>query len=147
MGVAGLAVGTGALRALGSGEAGGPAEPTPTESLIVYAIDEDGSKLVRYGFADDEYVVLGVVTDQDGDVVQDIECLGYIPFGPNMGLYGATNYPAGTSRLLKISPLDATATVYSAAVGFPNVEGMVAYQSPRGSGRSWPCSPAATLAW
>lgn len=110
---------------------GQPPQLTPLDDVVVYAIDGDAYELVRYTFDTDAYIRIGVITDQNGNVVTDIEGLAMIPQGPFKGLYGTANfYGVLPARLVKISPLDATAHVYSAGIGFDNVEGLVAAKDP-----------------
>ena len=92
------------------------------DALVVYAIDGDAYELVRYNFDTDIYVRVGVVTDQNGNVVTDIEGLAMIPHGPFKGLYGtATFYGILPPRLVKINALDATALLYPAVIGFSDL--------------------------
>ncbi len=114
----------------GAGQ-GQPPQLTPIDQLVVYAIDAHAFELLRYNFDTDVYVRVGVVTDQNGNVVSDIDSLAMIPHGPFKGLYGTANfYGILPSRLVKISQLDATAFLYPAGIGFRNVEGLVAAEDP-----------------
>ena len=116
------------VEAAGQGE---PPQLTPIDQLVVYAIDADAYELLRYNFDTDAYVRVGVVTDQNGNVVTDIEGLAMIPSGPFKGLYGTANfYGILPPRLVKISALDATAHLYPAGIGFDDVEGLVAVEDP-----------------
>jgi hypothetical protein len=114
------------LNAAGDGE---PAQLTQIDEVIMYGIDADTYELLRYNFATDEYVIIGVVTDQNGNVVVDVESLAMIPHGPMKGIYGTPNfYEARPSKLIRINALDATAWVYPAEIGYDKVEGLVAVQ-------------------
>ncbi len=116
------------VEAAGQGQ---PPQLTPIDQLVVYAIDANLYELLRYNFDTDVYVRVGVITDQDGNVVTDIEGLAMIPHGPARGLYGTANfYGILPSRLVKISQLDATAFLYPTGIGFRNVEGLVAAEDP-----------------
>ncbi|MHC4101081.1 MAG: hypothetical protein ACYSW1_09420 [Planctomycetota bacterium] len=115
---------------MGAGE-GDPPQLTPIEEVIMYGIDADTFELLRYSFSTDEYARFGVVKDQDGNVVTDVEGLALIPHGPHKGLYGSANFfLEKPSRLVGISGLDATATVCPAEIGWDKVEGLVAVQDP-----------------
>ena len=115
-----------ALYAAGEGD---PPQLTDINMVIMYGIDADTYELLRYSFYDDEYVRIGVVTDQNDNVVTDVEGLAMIPHGPNKGLYGTANfYTAQPSKLVRINALDATAWVYPAKIGSEKVEGLVAVQ-------------------
>ena len=104
---------------------------TAIEEVVMYGIDADTYELLRYTFANDEYVRIGVVTDQNGNVVTDMESLAFIPNGPDKGIYGTANwYESKPTRLVKINPLDATGYVYPNQIGFAKGEGLVAAQSP-----------------
>ncbi|MHC4786953.1 MAG: hypothetical protein ACYTE6_13450 [Planctomycetota bacterium] len=114
------------LNAAGEGD---PPELTDINMIIMYGIDADTYELLRYNFSTDEYVRIGVVTDQHGNVVTDVESLAMIPHGPDKGLYGTANYyEARPSKLVRINALDATAWVYPLDIGFDKVEGLVAVQ-------------------
>lgn len=116
------------VEAAGQGQ---PPQLTAIDQLVVYAIDADAYELLRYNFDTDEYVRVGVITDQNGNVVSDIGSLALIPRGPFKGLYGTANfYGILPSRLVKISQLDAAASLYPAGIGFRNVEGLVAAEDP-----------------
>ena len=117
-----------ALYAAGQGQ---PPQLTPIDEVVVYAIDGDTYELLRYSFDTDAYLRVGVITDQNGNVVTNIEGLAMIPLGPFKGLYGTANfYGILPPRLVKISPLDATAFLYPAGFGFDDVEGLVAVEDP-----------------
>ena len=104
---------------------------TPVEEVVMYGVDDDTDQLLRYAFSAQEYLVIGQVRDQDGNLVDEIESLAYIPSGPDKGLYGVTNYDGNVAtRLARINILDAKTTVYPVDTGFGNVEGMVAVREP-----------------
>ncbi len=115
-------------------KAHGQDEPTPTsiEQVVMYGVDDDTNVLLRYTFGSDEYLVIGELRDQSGHLVHGIESLGFIPNGPNKGLYGVRNHHGHhqAARLVRISLLDARCTVYDDDTGFGNVEGMVAVRDP-----------------
>lgn len=97
----------------------------------MYGIDADTYELLRYEFSSDSFLAIGIVKDQNDNVVPDIEALTLIPHGPHKGLYGTANYyEQQPTRLVKISGLDATGFVFPAPIGFNKVEGMVAVQDP-----------------
>lgn len=100
---------------------------TQIEELVMYAIDADTHELLRYTFDTDEFVRIGVVVDQDGNVVTDIEGLSFISTGPYKGIYGLANwYESRPTTLVRINPMDATAYVYPVNIGHEKGEGMVA---------------------
>jgi hypothetical protein len=112
----------------GAGD-GDPAQLTDLEEVVMYAIDADTYELLRYNFDTDEFVRIGVVTDQDANIVTDAEGLAFIPHGPYKGIYaGANYYEDQPSKLVKINPMDSTGWVYPADVGFEKVEGLVAFK-------------------
>ena len=114
----------------GAGE-GDPPHLTQIEEVIMYGIDAGTHELLRYEFSTDAYMPIGVVKDQNDNVVTDIEGLALIPHGPHKGLYGTANYyEQWPSKLVKISGLDAKGQVYPANIGFEKVEGLVAVQNP-----------------
>ncbi len=49
------------------------ATTTAIEEVVMYGIDADTYELLRYTFDTDEYVSIGVVTDENGNVVVDVE--------------------------------------------------------------------------
>jgi hypothetical protein len=117
-----------ALHAAGEGD---PPQLTDINMVIMYGIDADTHELLRYNFETDEYIRIGIVTDQHGEAVTDIEGLAMLPHGPNKGLYGTANfYEARPSKLIRINALDATAWVFDADIGSEKVEGLVALQDP-----------------
>ncbi len=145
VGAAAVAITTTLLVTVSPGQAvGAPAdEPEPTQiaEVVMYGIDDDTHELLRYSFRADSYLAIGVVSGQHGNVVDHIESLGYIPSGPNKGLYGVANDDDdvwddddddddGGSKLVKFQPFDATVEVYPVATGFGKVEGMVAAIDP-----------------
>jgi hypothetical protein len=107
------------------------AEPTPIEEVVMYGIDADTYELLRYTFNTDEYVRIGKVVDESGNVVVDVEALAYIPSGPHKGFYGGANYyEEKPCRIVKINAMDATAETLPAKVGYEKVEGLVPVQNP-----------------
>jgi len=116
----------------GAGE-GDPDKATEIEEVVMYGIDADTYELLRYTFDTDEYVRIGVVTDHNGKVVEDVESLTLIPTGPFKGIYGTPNfYEDKPSRLIRINPLDAMATMLPNSIlgGEGKVEGLAAVQDP-----------------
>ena len=110
---------------------GAPPQLTTIDDVVMYGIDADTSELLRYTFDTDEYVIIGVVEEANGNVVADLEGLAFIPHGPHKGMYGTANYDENRpTKLVKISALDATAWVYEADLGFEKGEGLVAVQDP-----------------
>lgn len=106
-------------------------DPTSIVEVVMYGVNDDTHELLRYSFRTNEYIVLGEIRDEDGDIIDDVEALGFIPTGPHKGLYGAANYGNNSeSRLLKFNVFDAGATVYPVTMGFGNVEGMVSRRDP-----------------
>ena len=104
------------------------AEPkTDITELVMYGIDADTFELLRYTFHDDNYTRIGKVTDENGNIVEDVESLCYIPSGPYKGFYGGANfYNDKPCRLVKINAMDATGVMLPQVVGFAKTEGMVA---------------------
>ncbi len=124
----GVAINPAVLHGAGRGD---PPKLTEIEEVVMYGIDADTYELLRYTFGADQYISLGVVMDSNQDVITDIEGLSLIPHGPHKGLYGTANFHnARPSRLVRINPLDATATVCPSDIGYDNVEGLVAVKDP-----------------
>ncbi|MHC5006700.1 MAG: hypothetical protein ACYTGF_04990 [Planctomycetota bacterium] len=127
-GVVCVSAGTAVLWGAGEGD---PPHLTQIEEIIMYGVDADTHELLRYEFSTDAYTPIGVVKDQNENVVTDIEGLALIPQGPHKGLYGSANYyEQWPSKLVKINGLDAKGQVYPANIGFEKVEGLVAVQNP-----------------
>ncbi len=117
----------------GAGE-GNPPHLTDIEEVIMYGVDADTYELLRYEFSTEAFTAIGIVKDQNDNVVPDVEALTLIPNGPHKGLYGAANYyEQQPTRLVKINGLDAKGVVASSPVGFDKVEGLVAVQDPDSS--------------
>jgi hypothetical protein len=109
------------------------AEPVVTalEEVVMYGIDADTYELLRYTFDTDEYVRIGQVADENGNIIEDVECLAYVPSGPFKGFYGASNfYEAKPSRVARINAMDASAEWLPQTVGFGKIDGMVTVQNP-----------------
>ncbi len=105
------------------------AEPpaTPVTEVVLYSFNTDTSELLRYSFAEDDVQRIGIVRDQHGAVVSDVEGLTIIPDGPYQGLYGVANwFLTQPSRLVRIDGADGSAYAAAAPVGFDKVEGLVA---------------------
>ena len=104
---------------------------TDIKDVFMYGIDADTFELLRYNLSTDVFVSVGIVRDQLGNIVKDVEAMAYIPFGPRKGFYGVTNYlDKNPSRLVKINPLDASAEVSNQPIGYWKVTGLIAYQDP-----------------
>ncbi len=110
---------------------------TQIDDVVMYAIENDSSELLRYTFVTDEFVTIGQVRDQNGNVLpEDMETAALIPWGPHMGIYAVCNYFEASgkpSRLLRVSGFDASAWVYPTHIGFGKVEGMVAKELTPGN--------------
>jgi hypothetical protein len=107
------------------------APATTIEELVMYGVDADTYELLRYTFDTDEYVRIGQVIDENGDVIEDMECLAYIPSGPFKGFYGASNfYEAQPAQVARIDAMDASAQWLPQSVGFGKIDGMVTVQDP-----------------
>lgn len=107
------------------------AQATQLDDVLMYGIDADTNKLLRYHFDSDTFVEVGVVKDQTNTLVEDIEGMAYIPSGPNKGFYGTTNFKDNDpTKLIKINPMNARAWMFPNPVGFWKVTGLVAYQDP-----------------
>ena len=108
------------------------ADPTPMDEVVMYGIDGDTNELLRYTYDTDEYVVIGVITTDDGRTVEKCEALTFIPTGPDKGMYAIPALGSLAGLLLRINPLGAIAEVV-ADTGLLNVTGMVArYDSSAG---------------
>jgi hypothetical protein len=112
--------------------AGDEQDPTTIVEIVMYGVDEDTDELLRYSFRNDEYIVIGEIRDQEnGNVLHEVESLGFIPSGPHKGLYGVDNYDgADNSKLIRFDVFDATVAVYPVDIGFGNIEGMVSSRDP-----------------
>ena len=105
--------------------------PTSIIEVVMYGVEDDTHELLRYSFRTNEYIVIGEILDENGNVIDKVESLGFIPSGPQKGLYGVTNYDGSTgSKLLKFDVFDASVTLYPEDVGFGNIEGMVSSRDP-----------------
>jgi hypothetical protein len=121
----------GAVVASGAGE-DDPPPTTVIDDVIMYGVDDDTDQLLRYAFGADDYYVVGSVRDEDGNLVDEVEALGYIPSGPHKGLYGATNYDGNErAKLVKFNMFTGNVSVYPVDIGFGNIEGMVAAVHPQ----------------
>jgi hypothetical protein len=114
--------------------AAGEGDDPPTTSIVevvMYGVDDDTHQLLRYSFRTNEYIVIGEVVDEYGNIVSEVESLGFIPSGPHKGLYGVSNYDGtNNSKLIKFDVFDASVTLYDEDVGFGNIEGMVSSRDP-----------------
>jgi hypothetical protein len=104
-------------------------EPTTIEELVMYGVPQESQELFRYEFGSDTFSAIGVVTDQLGRTVVDLKGLAYIPWGPDKGIYGASEEDPFMDHLIKINAMTAEATLYSQNMGVGKVSGMVAYES------------------
>ncbi len=108
-----------------------PQPDTTVNDLYMYGIDADTFELLRYEMATDQFASVGVVVDQNNNIVKDVEALAFVPAGPYKGFYGMTNYnDTQPTKMVKINALDATAWEYPDPVGFWKVTGLIAYQDP-----------------
>jgi hypothetical protein len=116
-----------ALHAAGEGD---PPQLTDINEVVLYGIDADTHELLRYSFDTDEFAIIGVVKDLDGNIVTDVEGLAMIPDGPHKGLYGTANfYETRPSKLVWINARNANARVCPVGIGHADkVEGLVAVQ-------------------
>ncbi len=96
--------------------------------IIMYGIDGDTGRLLRYAFATDSFTEVGVLVNElNGQTIIDCESLAYIPSGPHKGFYTSSNN-ATARKLIKVNALDATASIYQFGNGFGYIRGMVAYE-------------------
>lgn len=96
---------------------------TDISEVVLYGVDEDTRRLVRYEFGDGSYHDLGPVHLEDNTILDQIESLAYIP--GQLQLYGVWNYNGQTqSKLVKINMFTAEATPCESDTGFGNVEGL-----------------------
>ena len=106
-------------------------EPTTIGEVFMYGVDADTNQLLRYTFGSDQFVSVGAVVGQFGKKLKDLEAMAHIPQGPHRGFYGMTNFKdKKPTKMVKIDPLDASAWLYPAPVGFWKVCGLIAYQDP-----------------
>ena len=115
------------LHAAGQGQ---PPQLTPIDDVVMYGIDADTSELLRYTFDTDSYARIGEVKDENNIAVTGLEGLAFIPRGPHVGLYGIANAGTLIATLIRISPLNAEASVYPNQIGFDGAQGLVAVQDP-----------------
>ncbi|MHC4776904.1 MAG: hypothetical protein ACYTBR_16815, partial [Planctomycetota bacterium] len=71
---------------LGVAQADDPLE-TAIDVVATYSIDSDTFKLVRYSFATNDFMEVGVVQTDSGVVMTDCESLAFVPAGPDIGIY------------------------------------------------------------
>ncbi len=110
------------------------AQATHIDDVIAYGVDADTNNFLRYDFETDQFTIVGQVTEEDGTVVDDLECLTFVPHGPEKGFYAVRNYhEAAPPRLVKINGFDATATVSGNSFSVGMVAGLVAYQETPGN--------------
>ena len=114
-----------AIHAAGGGQ---PPHLTPMDEVVMYAFDSGPSVLLRYTFGTDEYVRIGVVEDSDGNAVTGVAGLAFIPDGPHRGLYGVMNAGTMLATVIKISQLNAKASVFANGIGFDAGQGLAAVQ-------------------
>ncbi len=108
-----------------SASAQGGAPATPFDHVVLYGVSNDTDELMRYGFGDGQTSVIGELRYPDGTLAANVECLGFIPSGPDKGLYAVDNYDGvQQSRLVRISAFGAMVEGTGADTGFGNVEGM-----------------------
>jgi hypothetical protein len=92
-----------------AGEGDDP-DPTAIAEVVMYGVDDNTHELLRYSFRSNEYIVIGQIQDESGNIVNEIESLGFIPSGPHKGLYGVTNYDGSTSSPPRTEASTASAT-------------------------------------
>jgi hypothetical protein len=100
---------------LGIARADDPLE-TMIDVVATYSIDSDTFELVRYSFATNEFVAVGVVETTSGKVVQDCESLSFVPQGVAKGIYSVPTKGEFEGQLVQINPLTAIATVFTPTV-------------------------------
>ena len=131
--IAGTAAGVGATLFLGAPAQG---QPTPVDQLVIYGVDADTHELLRYVFDDDSFTRIGVITDQNGYVIDHPEGFTYIPNGPDKGFYAVSTHKDDTGgpqhTLAKINGMDATCVMYPSQLNYRNVRGMTTV--PDGAG-------------
>ncbi len=110
-----------------------PLPDTTVDELFMYGIDADTFELLRYEMATDTFASVGVVVDQNNNIVKDVEAMAYVPDGPYKGFYGMTNYKdTNPTKMVKINALDATAWEYPDPVGFWKVAGLTPFEKASG---------------
>lgn len=115
-----LALSTFGMTAAANGQDG---EATPISDLVLYGVDRGTSTLVRCGFGDERYNVVDQIHLQDGTVLSDVRCLGYIP--GRLDLYAVWNVSGSQSKLLKIDMFSAEAEMMQRDVSYGYITGMV----------------------
>lgn len=110
------------------------AQATHIDQVIAYGVDADTNNFLRYDFGSDDFTIVGQVAEADGTIVDDLECLTFVPSGPNKGFYAVRNYhEAAPPRLVKINGFDATATVSGNSFSVGMVAGLVAHEETPGN--------------
>ncbi len=94
------------------------AAPQQIDVVAAYAIDSDTFELVRYSFAENSFIRIGVVRTAAGVVVKDCESLGYVPQegGAAFGFYSVPTAAPFRGQLVRIDPMTVTATVVGPVV-------------------------------
>ncbi|MHC4590888.1 MAG: hypothetical protein ACYTAQ_16595 [Planctomycetota bacterium] len=100
---------------LGVAQADDPHETT-INVVATYSIDSDTFKLVRYSFATNDFMEVGVVQTDSGVVMTDCESLAFVPAGPDIGIYSVPTKGDYQGQMVKIDPLTAIATVFTPTV-------------------------------
>jgi hypothetical protein len=124
---AAMAGGAGILVVVGSSLAGPPGaeEGTPFDHVVLYGVSNQTDELVRYAFGDGQLSHIGEMRYADGSLAGNVESLGFIPHGPDKGLFAVDNYDGvQQSRLIKVSAFGALCEAAPSDTGFGNVEGM-----------------------
>lgn len=105
---------------------------TLMKEVVLYGVDQYTHELLRYEFSTDTFTRIGKLYDQNGEKIKDCEGLAFIPNGPNKGLYASANYHGlKNTHLVKINPLDATATTMN--IGLWDTVGLTAVQDVFGN--------------
>ncbi len=100
--------------------------PVDITELVMWAIHDDTHQLVQYSYGTDTSTVVGVIRDQHGHVMDDLEALGYIPTGTSMGFYTIQNSTGccHQKKLMRINGMNATATVFDTGPDIGYTRGM-----------------------
>lgn len=114
-----------------------PAGATDLADLVMWAIHDDTHELVQFNFETDTSTLVGVITDQHGHVLDDLEALGYIPSGPNMGFYAVQNSTGccHQKKLIRIDGLTGVATVFDSGPDVGYTRGMDVFEESPGEWR------------
>lgn len=105
------------------------AAPTTVDELVAYGAAHETNELFRYDFGSDTFKTIGVVKDQFNQVVNELYCLGYIPYGPNKGIYGTPDGGGSKGYVVKVDPITAAGTRLPNKMGaaWSRIDGMTSY--------------------